>query len=146
MNKETLERLVEASESCSKDNLCPRCGKEMRAEKVENALSRYAGVYICSDCGFDEAMSGALPFGKWKVVKDVLAAMNTVEGRREFIRCAESGLYDGSNVDGEMVVVTVTRGKGMNVATIHAAKPNWWEVVEYDEGGHQLSVTYKPAN
>lgn len=50
---------------------CPRCGYDRMNEKpVRNALSRYARIYICSDCGTDEAlrdMAGVppLPFGMW---------------------------------------------------------------------------------
>ena len=34
---------------------CPRCGKEMRPELADNSYSRHEPVYICSDCGTDEA-------------------------------------------------------------------------------------------
>ena len=51
--------------------LCPRCGHErMNKKPVRNALSRYAHVYICDECGMDEAlrdMAGMppLPFEEW---------------------------------------------------------------------------------
>lgn len=39
---------------------CPRCGQHhMKKDMAENALSRYTDIYICSDCGRDEAMLGA---------------------------------------------------------------------------------------
>lgn len=50
---------------------CPRCGHtKMCAPPVRNAISRYADVYICSDCGMDEAMMDfagmpPLPFTQW---------------------------------------------------------------------------------
>jgi len=53
---------------------CPRCGHErMKPEAVRNALSRYADVYICSECGMDEAMRDMagqppLPFSEWGMV------------------------------------------------------------------------------
>lgn len=62
---------------------CPRCGKmNMREEQLLNSLSRYCDVYICSDCGNEEAMidwtgDTVLPFEKWAVVQSVLAEMNT---------------------------------------------------------------------
>lgn len=35
---------------------CPRCGRDTMKIPVEhNALSRIADVYVCSDCGMDEA-------------------------------------------------------------------------------------------
>lgn len=50
---------------------CPRCGKDnMDQSAARNAMSRYAEVYICSDCGTDEAIrdyagSEPIPFRKW---------------------------------------------------------------------------------
>lgn len=46
----------------------------MRKNAVENSLSWYADVWICSDCGVDEAMrhhakEKQLPFKEWDVVK-----------------------------------------------------------------------------
>ena len=36
---------------------CPRCGKfKMKAELHTNALSRRANIYVCDDCGTDEAI------------------------------------------------------------------------------------------
>ena len=37
------------------ERICLRCGGEMEENLVDNALSRYADIYICSDCGADEA-------------------------------------------------------------------------------------------
>lgn len=69
---------------------CPRCGHmKMRPELVENALSRYADIYICPDCGMQEAMmsmSGrCLPLNEWKFVKlffddSVVADIESKEG------------------------------------------------------------------
>ena len=37
--------------------VCPRCGRDsMKPELVTNALSRYAEIYICDDCGTAEAI------------------------------------------------------------------------------------------
>ena len=52
---------------------CPRCGQHrMEKDMAENALSRYTDIYICSDCGRDEAMLGAseqMPKEKWYAVR-----------------------------------------------------------------------------
>lgn len=53
---------------------CPRCGKwKMRTELCHNALSRRADVYVCSDCGNDEAIRDAIDnadgIEKWSVVQ-----------------------------------------------------------------------------
>ncbi len=36
--------------------LCLRCGKPLHHEPGQNALSRYADIWICRDCGTDEAI------------------------------------------------------------------------------------------
>lgn len=54
---------------------CPRCGhSRMDPVPVRNALSRRANVYICSECGMDEAMRDMagkppLPLPEWGMVK-----------------------------------------------------------------------------
>lgn len=54
------------SDVVSKDphSRCPRCGVTgaMYASNAFNAISRYRHrVFICSDCGRDEALNGDLP-------------------------------------------------------------------------------------
>lgn len=50
--------------------ICPRCGR-MSMDKVlsHNALSRVADVYVCPDCGMDEAIRDfgriPLPVEEW---------------------------------------------------------------------------------
>lgn len=58
--------------------ICPRCGgnKKMYTKAERNALSRHANVYICSQCGMDEAvrdMIGTEPlnFEEWAIVKQL---------------------------------------------------------------------------
>lgn len=53
---------------------CPRCGHDRMKEKVvKNALSRHADVYICSECGTEEAVMDmvgeVLPFTEWGMVR-----------------------------------------------------------------------------
>lgn len=133
---------------------CPRCGMmKMKEERILNSLSRYCDVYICSDCGTEEAMNDwtgkALPFEKWAVMQafihSVLAKLNTSQGRKTFIDNIESGIYTGRNVEGEEVILMNENHVGMEIWTKHKEKPNWWEVVSYDEDGCQESVTYKSA-
>lgn len=52
---------------------CPRCGQyRMDAVPCHNSLSRYADVYICNDCGMNEALMAmkgrSLPLNKWSAV------------------------------------------------------------------------------
>ncbi len=49
---------------------CPRCGRDtMRSDTVLNALSRHVDVYICGQCGTEEAMldldGECLPLEDW---------------------------------------------------------------------------------
>lgn len=53
---------------------CPRCGYDTMDPQnpVRNALSRYAHVYICDECGMDEAMRDytgvePLPLNEWAI-------------------------------------------------------------------------------
>lgn len=52
---------------------CPRCGQHlMDKDMAENALSRYADIYICSDCGREEAMleaSEQMSMEKWYAIR-----------------------------------------------------------------------------
>ena len=54
--------------------ICPRCGR-MSMDKVllHNALSRVADVYVCPDCGMDEALRDfgriPLPVEEWVLAK-----------------------------------------------------------------------------
>ncbi|MFR3664409.1 hypothetical protein [Flintibacter sp.] len=52
---------------------CMRCGQKMQYPLAQNALSRAMDVYVCSDCGMDEAIRDAtgeiLPVSEWYIVK-----------------------------------------------------------------------------
>ena len=53
---------------------CMRCGRKMRYPLAQNALSRALDVYVCPDCGMDEALRDAtgeiLPMSEWSIVKN----------------------------------------------------------------------------
>lgn len=53
--------------------ICPRCGRWMELPIPRNALSRVADVYICPDCGMDEALRALgripLPVEEWEILK-----------------------------------------------------------------------------
>lgn len=78
-----------------------------------------------------------------KLANEELLKFDDREVRKKFIETVESGIYFGTNVEGEDVQVLVDRGKGMAVKTNHKEKPLWWEVVEYDSEGFQESVSYR---
>lgn len=51
---------------------CPRCGRQnMKPSTATNALSRHANVYICDECGMDEAIRDyagkTVPLEKWAI-------------------------------------------------------------------------------
>ena len=73
MNAKTIIDQVADIQRSGKKTLCPRCGRSMDEKLVRNAVSRYARVYICSDCGMDEALRDLydepLPLTAWDVVK-----------------------------------------------------------------------------
>ena len=54
--------------------MCPRCGKDRLNHDIPlaNALSRYANVMICDECGMDEAirdfLGNPLPLDEWAAV------------------------------------------------------------------------------
>lgn len=60
---------------------CPRCGHmRMKPELAENAFSRHIDVYICSECGVDEARrdtrKDVLPFIAWNAVNEILKSIS----------------------------------------------------------------------
>lgn len=75
----------------------------------------------------------------------MLVDFSTVEGRAEFIQNAESGMYNGKNVNGEEVWIYLKNGEGMDIKTRHHGKPRWWEVIEYGADGYQVSLSYESA-
>jgi len=58
---------------------CPRCGKPMNPWLDDNAQSRHEDIYICEECGEDEAMreqnNDILPVSEWKAVNDILGIL-----------------------------------------------------------------------
>ena len=52
--------------------ICLRCGGGMDHRTLHNSLSRYADIYICNDCGADEAgrdvIKDPLPLLQWDAV------------------------------------------------------------------------------
>ena len=55
---------------------CPRCGRDNMKENIHtNALSRFANVYICNQCGMAEALlsyTGAPPrLRNWAIIEAI---------------------------------------------------------------------------
>lgn len=71
--------------------------------------------------------------------------MDTAESRKAFICGNDSGIYDGTNVDGEKVYIFLEKGKGMTVKTIATGKPKWFQCVDYDGDGNRECDYVEPA-
>lgn len=74
--KKMLEELGRMQEEGAAVGLpCPRCGQDrMDAKPVRNALSRRAKVYICDQCGMEEALldmarKEPLPLNQWGMIR-----------------------------------------------------------------------------
>lgn len=55
-------------------HFCPRCGRMSVKDRLHtNALSRHASIYICDDCGTDEAIRdwahAPLPLKDWAIAQ-----------------------------------------------------------------------------
>lgn len=62
---------------------CPRCGRNrMRPILAKNAASRYEDIYICEECGTDEALrdtrQNVLPLQGWFVVSELFGRISGV--------------------------------------------------------------------
>jgi DNA-directed RNA polymerase subunit RPC12/RpoP len=65
------------SEGERDERTCPRCGyKRMLQGVMRNALSRHFDIYICPECGNDEAIrvykKSILPAESWYIVQEIL--------------------------------------------------------------------------
>lgn len=63
-----------AKEQVDGVHFCPRCGRFSVKDRLHtNALSRYFDVYICDECGLDEAVRAMadepIPLREWAVAK-----------------------------------------------------------------------------
>ena len=79
MNERIQNRLADlkARQLAGEHMPCPRCGKDaMKDVPHTNAKSRHADVYICDQCGTDEAMldfmQNPLPIEDWSCVQKQL--------------------------------------------------------------------------
>ena len=76
MNERIQKRLddLKARQQAGEYLPCPRCGRKNMKDRLHtNALSRYADIYICDQCGMDEAMldfmRNPLPIEDWACVQ-----------------------------------------------------------------------------
>lgn len=72
----TAKKAVDAFAAAQADGMayCPRCGRMTVKERLHtNALSRCADVYVCDECGTDEAIRAAtgqeIPLKEWAIAK-----------------------------------------------------------------------------
>ena len=78
MKKADMERRLldlKAKQQAESEMVCPRCGQnKLKSPLTHNALSRYADLYVCDECGLTEAglamMNNPLPLEQWAVFHD----------------------------------------------------------------------------
>lgn len=66
---------------------------------------------------------------------------STRDGRVRLINEMESGIYTGSNVDGEDCIVMLDKGVGMTIKRLQSN--GYFECVDYDSNGYQECVYYE---
>ena len=74
---ELTKRLLhlKARQDAGEQMLCPRCGRNtIKAPLAHNALSRYADLYVCDDCGQAKAMldmkQTPVPLKQWAAMQE----------------------------------------------------------------------------
>lgn len=84
---------------------CPRCGlMKMRKALYSNALSRRADIYICDDCGTQEAIedlkcsrggdeNDMLPFSSWFVSRNVYRQSGVIRKGKGFEVTATQNIF-----------------------------------------------------
>lgn len=80
---------------------CMRCGQKMRYPLAQNALSRALDVYVCPECGMDEAIRDAtgeiLPVSEWYIVKHHYFGENEPTNTSRLLRdCNFQRVFSGS--------------------------------------------------
>ena len=79
---------------------CMRCGQKMRYPLAQNALSRALDVYVCPECGMDEAIRDAtgeiLPVSEWYVVKHYFGENEPTNTSRLLRDCNFQRVFSGS--------------------------------------------------
>ena len=105
--------------------ICPRCGKKMRANEVENALSRRDNeTYICSPCGTDEALVDAgFQTKGWREI----AFAQRAQGKS----VALHAIIGGGVTDGYMIGVAVENESGYYPTPDHVDNPHYGKACLY---------------
>ena len=78
MKKADMERRLlhlKAKQQAESETVCPRCGQnKLKSPLTHNALSRYADLYVCDECGLTEVglamMNNPLSIEQWAVFQD----------------------------------------------------------------------------
>ncbi len=71
-----VDRIISAQKR-GNSSICPRCGKKAAhcTDPIFGALSRRADIYVCSECGLEEANEDyygfdKLPLSEWALFSD----------------------------------------------------------------------------
>lgn len=63
--KAQLELYCVSIQREGKSKCCPRCGRILKQNLIDNPLCQSADVYICECCGREEQIKKTIPFNKW---------------------------------------------------------------------------------
>ena len=104
MKKADMDRKLldlKAKQQAESEMVCPRCGQnKLKSPLTHNALSRYADLYICSECGMTEAglamMNNPLPLEQWAVFHDKSPRLDfkTLSMQKAVVRILSSQMED----------------------------------------------------
>lgn len=79
---------------------CLRCGKPLNQKLAVNAVSRHADIYICEECGTDEALREAidepLPLREWHAVTSERIGQFSLEDVALVPFCTFEHIFEGS--------------------------------------------------
>ena len=78
MKRDEMDHILldlKAKQDAGAKMACPRCGRNtLKTPLSHNALSRYADLYVCEECGYTEGMlammRNPLPLEQWSVFRD----------------------------------------------------------------------------
>lgn len=78
---------------------CLRCGKPLNQKLAVNAVSRHADVYICEECGTDEALREAigepLPLREWHAITSERIGQFSLESVALVPICTFERIFEG---------------------------------------------------
>ena len=109
---------------------CLRCGRPLERKKSLNAMSRFADVLICQDCGRDEAVldykGKKLPLREWFAVKSGEISVERTDGCAVISdECSFSDIFDGPKKAVPLSSTPVPKSKLVHSRSDYDGR-RWW--------------------